>query len=224
MKRYTLGRRAALVGAALTLAGCGGTHSGGSPESANSHGGTSNKPNATFNKVDVTFVRMMIPHHQQAVELATLAEAKATDPQVKQLAGQIRAAQSSEIATMKRWLTVWGQPSMMPSGHDLSGMPGGGMMPSGMPSGMMPSGMPSGMSTMPGMMSGADMAKLMAATGKDFDKQFLQMMIVHHKGVIQMAQAEQTEGANPDAKTLAGRIIKNQQAEIATMQKMLAQM
>ncbi len=231
MKRYTLAHRAALVSAALaaaavTLAGCDGTGSGGSPAPATSHGATSNRPNTTFNNVDVMFVRMMIPHHQQAVEMATLAETKATDPRVKQLAGQIRAAQTSEIATMKGWLTVWGQPTTTPSGHGMSG----GMMPSGhhmsgTPSGTMPSGtMPSGMPTMPGMMSGADMAKLKAATGKDFDKQFLQMMIVHHRGAIQMAQAEQAHGANPDAKALAGRIIKNQQAEIATMRKMLAQM
>jgi len=80
------------------------------------------------------------------------------------------------------------------------------------------------MPSMPGMMSGADMARLRAATGRDFDQLFLQMMIVHHKGAIQMAQAEQTRGANPDAKALGGRIITDQQAEVATMQKMLAQM
>jgi uncharacterized protein (DUF305 family) len=98
------------------------------------------------------------------------------------------------------------------------------MMPSGMPSGMMPSGpMPSGMPRMPGMMSSADMAKLEAASGKDFDRQFLQMMIVHHKGAIQMARAELAHGANPDAKALASRMIKEQQAEIAAMQKMLTQ-
>jgi uncharacterized protein (DUF305 family) len=218
MKRYTLGRRAALVGAALSaacaLAACGGTGNGGSSVPANSHGGTSQRSTATFNNVDVMFVRMMILHHRQAVEMATLAETKATDPRVRQLAGQIRAAQVSEIATMKRWLSVWGQPTMMPSGHNMSSMPGG----------MMPSGMPNPMPTVPGMMSSADMARLKAATGKDFDKQFLQMMIVHHKGAIQMAQAEQAHGANPDAKALAGRIITNQQAEIATMQKLLAQM
>jgi uncharacterized protein (DUF305 family) len=77
---------------------------------------------------------------------------------------------------------------------------------------------------MPGMMPSADMAKLTAATGKQFDKLFLQMMIAHHRGAIQMAQAELAHGANPDAKALAARIIKSQQAEINTMQKTLAQM
>jgi uncharacterized protein (DUF305 family) len=148
---------------------------------------------------------MMIPHHQQAVAMANLAQTRAADPKVKQLAAQIKAEQAPEITTMEGWLAAWGQPTTMPS----------------MPSGTMPSGMPSGM---PGMMSSADMAKLTAATGKQFDKLFLQMMIAHHRGAIQMAQAELTHGANPDAKALAARIIKSQQAEINTMQKTLAQM
>jgi uncharacterized protein (DUF305 family) len=68
------------------------------------------------------------------------------------------------------------------------------------------------------------MAKLKAASGKDFDRQFLQMMIDHHNGAIEMARTEQTAGANPDAKALAGRIIQTQQAEIGTMQKILTQL
>jgi uncharacterized protein (DUF305 family) len=225
MKRCTLGRRATLAGAILVatfaLAACGGNDSGASAVSAKSHAGTTGKPAAAFNNVDVMFVRMMIPHHQQAVEMATLARTRAADPQVKQLAARITAEQNSEIATMKKWLTAWGQPTMMPSAPP--SMPGG-MMPSAMPSGMMPSGaMPSGMPRMPGMMSSADMAKLKAATGKDFDKLFLQTMIAHHKGAIQIARVEQTNGSNPDAKALGSRMIKEQQAEIAAMQKILAQ-
>jgi uncharacterized protein (DUF305 family) len=225
MKRCTLGRRAALAGAILiatfALAACGGNDSGARTVPAKSHAGTSGTPAAAFNNVDVMFVRMMIPHHQQAVEMATLAQTRAADPQVKQLAARIKTPQTAEIATMKTWLTTWGQPTTMPSA--MPSMPGGGMMPSGMPSGMMPSGpMPSGMPRMPGMMSSADMAKLEVATGKDFDRQFLQMMIAHHKGAIQMAQVELTHGSNSDAKALAGRMIKEQQAEIAAMQKMLA--
>ncbi len=215
MKHDSPARRAALVAAgliaAVALAACGSDTGGGGAGPVKSSGGTSSKPGATFNSVDVMFLRMMTPHHQQAVEMATLAQTRAADPQVKQLAARIKASQTSEIATMNRWLTAWGQPSMKPSDHDMSAMPSGGMMPSGMPS-------------MPGMMSSAEMARLKAATGKDFDEQFLQMMIVHHKGAIQMARAEQAYGSNPDVKAFAGRIINDQQAEIATMQKMLAGM
>jgi uncharacterized protein (DUF305 family) len=220
MKRYTATRRAAVacagLAAAFTLAACGSHDSSSMPgmnhDSASSRPTTSSQPGATFNSTDVMFAQMMIPHHQQAVEMATLAETRATNPQVKTLAAQIKAAQAPEIATMTRWLTAWGQPTAAPSGHDMGGMPG------------MSSAMPSMIHGMPGMMSDADMAKLKAASGTEFDRQFLQMMIDHHKGAIEMARAEQANGANPDAKALAARIIQTQQAEIDTMQKMLAQL
>ena len=238
--RYSTRGSAVLVGVALTvtvtLTACSDTASGGGSPTPPNNGSVSVNP--TFNNVDAMFVRMMIPHHEQAVEMAALAEAKATDPDVKQLAAKISTGQKAEIATMKGWLVAWGQPTTMPSCPGMQcnpsnmmpkGMSPNGMMPSGMmPSGMMPSGMPSGMMpsgmpTMPGMMSSADMAKLKAATGTEFDKLFLQMMIVHHQGAIMMAQAELAHGANPDAKALAGRIVKTQQAEIVAMQQMAGQ-
>lgn len=219
--RYSTRVSAVLLGVALaataTLTACSDTASSGdSPTAPNSV-----SVNPTFNNVDAMFAQMMIPHHQQAVEMAALAETKATDPDVKQLAAKISTEQKAEIATMKGWLVAWGQPTTMPSCPGMHCMPSN-MMPSGKaPSGMMPSGtMPSGMPTMPGMMSSAEMAKLKAATGTDFDKLFLQMMIVHHQGAVMMAQAELAHGTNPDAKALAGRIVKTQQAEIVAMQQM----
>ena len=74
---------------------------------------------------------------------------------------------------------------------------------------------------MPGMMSDADLAKLKAASGADFDRQFLTMMIAHHEGAITMAKEETAKGVNPDAKSLAGRIVTAQQGEIDTMNKIL---
>ncbi|MET7423024.1 DUF305 domain-containing protein [Dactylosporangium sp. NPDC005555] len=210
--------RALIVGAVLTvtvtLAACGDTASSGGTPTAPASGGVSVNP--TFNAADATFVRLMIRHHEQAVEMAALAAKKATDPDVSQLAAKISAGQKAEIATMEGWLATWGRPTTMPS------CPGMQCMPSGMtPPGMMPSGMvPSGMPTMPGMMSSADMAELKAATGNDFDKLFLRMMIDHHQGAIMMAQAELAHGANPDAKALAARIVTTQQAEIVGMRQM----
>ncbi|MGI5183599.1 DUF305 domain-containing protein [Dactylosporangium sp. CA-152071] len=227
MRHYTRGS-AVLVGVALTvtvaLTACSDTASGGGSPTAPNNGSVSVSVNPTFNNVDAVFVRMMIPHHEQAVEMAALAETKATDPDVKQLAAKISTGQKAEIATMKGWLVAWGQPTTMPSCPEMHCMPSN-MMPHGAsPNGMMPSGMmPNGMPTMPGMMSSADMAKLKAATGTDFDKLFLQMMIVHHQGAVMMAQAELAHGTNPDAKALAGRIVKTQQAEIAAMQQMAGQ-
>lgn len=99
MKR-TLISVAFAVLAALTVAGCGNdTDSNGSTGS----GG------AQFNDADVTFTQSMIPHHEQAVEMATMAQERASSAEVKQLADKIAAAQGPEIDTMTGWLEDWGQ-------------------------------------------------------------------------------------------------------------------
>ncbi len=76
-------------------------------------GGT--KRNAEHNDADVEFAQQMIPHHQQAIEMADLVPGRGLSPEVAQLAAQIKAAQDPEIATMQDWLADWGEESM---GHD----------------------------------------------------------------------------------------------------------
>jgi uncharacterized protein (DUF305 family) len=172
----------ALLSTAL-LAACS-SNNGGHDTGDMNHGApptTGSQPAATFNDGDVMFAQMMVPHHRQAVEMAALADTRASDPQLKQLATQIKAAQDPEITTVSGWLTAWGKQVPAASGHDMGGMSHG----------------------MPGMMSDGDMAKLKATSGKAFDKQFAQMMIDHHNGAIQMAGDEQANGTNPDAKALA---------------------
>ncbi|PWR16148.1 DUF305 domain-containing protein [Micromonospora sicca] len=205
----TIARRAALAGAtalaALALAACGDADHSTSGSGHNMPGmGGAGTPtvgaSASFAEADVMFARMMIPHHQQAVEMAELADSRAADPEVKKLAGQIKAAQAPEIATMNGWLTAWGAPAPSASaGHGTPGMTHG----------------------MPGMMSDADLAKLEAASGVDFDRQFLTMMIAHHEGAITMAQEEIASGAKPDARALAERIVTAQRGEIDLMNKIL---
>ncbi|HKA48976.1 MAG TPA: DUF305 domain-containing protein [Candidatus Dormibacteraeota bacterium] len=151
------------------------------------------------------FAQQMIPHHQQAIQMAQMAPSHAQSPKVKQLAARIGAAQAQEIKTMTSWLHAWGKP--VPSG-----MPG---MMSPMP-GMM--GSPS-----PGIVSQQEMSQLMAAHGAQFDRLFLQMMISHHEGAVETAKTEQARGLNPAAKKLAHQIETSQTAEIAQMQQMLEQ-
>lgn len=168
----------------------------GSSASAPSESGTTD-PTADFNEADVTFATDMIPHHRQAVEMAELAETRADSPEVKDLAEQIRGAQGPEIQTMSRWLTTWGKPvPEKMDGMDMSG-------------------------SMPGMMSTEDMDKLMNASGAEFDRMFLRMMIEHHRGAIEMAKIEQADGQFPDAIALAEGIEAAQTTEIATMQGLL---
>ncbi|MFI7638878.1 DUF305 domain-containing protein [Nonomuraea sp. NPDC049400] len=190
-------------GAVLALlSACGGTDSasmGGHDMSTTSSAVTtaSAQPSATFNDADVMFAQMMIPHHQQAVEMADLADTRASDKEIKDLAAKIKAAQDPEIQTMQGWLTAWGKP---------------------MPSGDMDHGMGH---DMPGMMSEEDMKKLADAKGTAFDRQFAQLMIAHHEGAIEMAHTEQSKGSNPEAKELAKTIEAAQQAEVEQMRKIL---
>lgn len=77
------------------------------------------------------------------------------------------------------------------------------------------------MPPMPGMASETDMTQMMNMHGPDFDRMFLQMMIRHHQGAVEMARTEQTHGINPDAKALAHTIDTSQTTEISQMQQLL---
>ena len=203
MRRKHIAATALIVLGGLTLAACGGEDSMSGMSGMDSSTSTptesgSSEAASDFNDADVTFATDMIPHHRQAVEMATLAESRADSAEVKSLAKQIMEAQDPEIQTMSGWLSAWGEP--VP--EDMSGMD---------------------MSTsMPGMMSSDEMDDLMSSAGAAFDKMFLTMMIEHHNGAIDMAKTEQAEGQYPDAVALAQQIESAQAKEIATMQDLLS--
>jgi len=158
---------------------------------------------AAFNATDVAFAQGMIPHHAQAVRMADMALEVSTDPQVIALAEQIKAAQSPEIEQMTTWLTEWDQTVPDPdAGMDENMDDAGGMM-------------------MSGMMSAADMARLGEASGTDFDRMFLEMMILHHEGAIEMAEQELADGKYQPTKDLAQAVITGQQAEIEEMNTLI---
>ncbi|WP_327365457.1 DUF305 domain-containing protein [Streptomyces sp. NBC_01217] len=215
-RRRTLAAAGTVAALALTLAACGsseGSKAGSSSMPGMDHGSAGASapatPGASFNDADVEFAQQMIPHHQQAIEMAELADGRAADPEIKALAAAIEKAQDPEISTMKGWLTSWGKPlpAASPSMGDMPGMDHG-----------------SDGSAMPGMMSDKDMSDLAAAKGKDFDKKFAQLMIGHHEGAVTMAEDEQKNGSNADAKKLAGAVITAQTAEIEQMNKIIARL
>ncbi len=197
---------------------------------------------AAHNQADVKFAHHMIPHHQQAIEMADMILAKPDiDPRVSEFATQIKDAQGPEIQQMQDWLAEWGMPTMamtpgmgmpgmeMTPGMEMPGMggetrtpsEGDAPDPSPSPSGSMMPGM-EGMSGMMGMMSPADMDALENAQGVEASKLFLTQMITHHEGAITMAQNEIEKGQFPAAITLAESIATSQQKEIDTMNKLLA--
>ena len=175
---------------------------------------------ADHNAADLSFAQQMIVHHQGAVEMADLAPSRAANQQVKDLAIKIKAAQAPEIEQMTGWLTLWGaamSTSTSASTTSDDGMDHGGM------SGMGKEGESTGATgmAMPGMMSDAQMQELTAATGADFDRLFLELMIVHHQGAIEMADTQIAKGSNPAALALAESIKTSQTAEITEMQQLL---
>ena len=161
------------------------------------------------NEADMMFAQGMIPHHTQAITMSSHAAQRAASQEVKDLAARIEQAQGPEIEQMSQMLDAWGAPRPQPGSTAMPGMPG---MP-GMPMGGMP---------MPGMMGEGQMQQLAAQSGPAFDRMFLQMMIEHHTGAIQLAQTEQAQGLNPQAKELAGAIVSDQQQEITEMQALLS--
>lgn len=181
--------------AALALTGC--TINVGAPGSNDMMGGgmMGNNQNASgFSNMDIMFAQMMIPHHQQAVDMSTLAETRTTNPEILALAKQIKDAQAPEIAQMTTWIDD--SNSSMHMGHDMG---------------------------MDGMLSAEEMTALENAQGADFDKLYLQGMIAHHEGALQMTHMI-SDSDNAEAKKLAENIVTSQTAEIAQMKKMLEAM
>ncbi|MFL0288408.1 DUF305 domain-containing protein [Mycobacterium sp. SMC-21] len=157
---------------------------------------TSAAPAANFNDADVMFLQMMYPHHAQAVEMAKLVPTRSQNQQVKDLAAAIEKAQAPEMQQMTTLLAGFGKPA---------------------PSATMSH-------SMPGLMTPQQMTELTGLSGAAFDKMWLQMMVEHHQGAITMANDELKNGTNADAKAMAQSIVTAQQAEIATMNGMLAKM
>lgn len=144
------------------------------------------------NEADVQFAAMMVPHHEQALEMTGIVLPKdGLDPQVAELAQQIEAAQGPEIERMTGWLEGWGEEPMA----DVQGMDG--------------------------ILSQEQMQALRDAPGPEASRLFLTGMIEHHQGAVDMGRTELADGANPEAKELAQSIIDSQQEEIAQMQSML---
>jgi uncharacterized protein (DUF305 family) len=151
-----------------------------------------------FNDDDVMFAQMMIPHHEQAIEMSDIA----LDPTVgasdvvKSLATRIKGAQDPEINTMKGFLTSWNKPLTMDSSMDHSDM-------------------------MSGMLSTEDITKLSTLRGTEFDRAWMSGMIKHHEGAIEMAADVLKDGKNAEVKALANTITSGQDAEITEMKELL---
>jgi len=158
------------------------------PATASSHASTLKN----LGMSEIMFAQGMIPHHQQAIDMSTMALKNSSSPEVKKLAKGIIAAQGKEISQLKYWLTA--TKSSMSMGHDMG---------------------------MSGMLSKDDLTKMKKLKGAKFDTAFLQGMIAHHEGALEMvSMLDRTK--NSEAKKIATEILNGQSSEIALMKKLLA--
>jgi uncharacterized protein (DUF305 family) len=148
--------------------------------------------------MDQHFIVMMIPHHDGAIAMADLALTRARRPEIRALAGSIKASQTQENAQMRAWYRAWFGGSVPAWGGAMGH--GGGM-------GMM------GMGGMGG--TGTDIAWLKNAP--DFDRAFIEQMIPHHRMGVMMATMAQTGSQHPQLQALQQAMVKVQSEEIEQM-------
>ena len=165
---------------------------------------------STFSAGDVMFAYMMIPHHEQALEMSVLALDRSTEANVRGIAQRIYDGQGPEIEQMQSWIS--NGPSSGGMSHE---MPDGTVMAEDMMGGTMMDS-----STMAGMASEADMTQLSALNTPEFDILFLQLMIDHHEGALAMVRMIENS-SNDEAALLAQEIITAQKAEIEEMTLLL---
>jgi len=191
---------ALLAAATLALTACGGDDT--------SQTASSIPDSEPFNRADVDFATQMIPHHAQALLMVDTASPRPDlSPPLVALVESIRTEQTGEIEQMTDWLQEWGQP-IPDNPRDHAGMEDGAM---------------DDMAEMPGMASTEEMGELEAAAGPEFEELWLEMMIEHHQGAIEMAGTEVDAGEDADAVSLAEDITLSQAEEIERMQQLLAE-
>ena len=145
---------------------------------------------------DIMFLQMMIPHHQQAVDISELALTVSKDSELLALATDIRDGQSAEIIKMEKWLSD--SNSNHGRGHSMG-------------------------DSMGGMLSETELSDLKAATGKNFDLLWLKGMTVHHDGALHMSQMIK-DAKNSEIKRFGENIVRDQTAQIEQMKAMIARL
>jgi len=154
------------------------------------------------------FARDMSSHHAQAVEMAMIAAARATDPDVRSLGYDIALTQENQIGIMQTWLSFWGLNPTSAS-KPMAWMPEG---TAALKDGLMP-----------GMATQEQMQELRNAKGKQVDILFLKLILTHHLGGIHMVDGVLAESRNADVRSLAANMKAGQQREITVVQQLQKQ-
>ncbi|SDI82279.1 Uncharacterized conserved protein, DUF305 family [Arthrobacter subterraneus] len=160
---------------------------------------------------DAGFARDMQRHHAQAVEMSMLVLDRTDTEPVRALAYDIALTQQQQIGQMFAWLQDWGLPQTG-SGTPMQWMPEHQMSPAGTGEDQM---------SMPGMASAEDLDRLRDSQGDEAERLYLELMIDHHRGGVQMAQAALETATTDQVRDLAGKLITSQSSEIDAMNALL---
>ncbi len=159
---------------------------------------------------DAGFLRDMSAHHAQAVDMAMIIIDKTDDVELHTVATDMARTQQAQIGMMQGWLAAWGLTARSPEppmtwmeGHDHGG--GEGQVPE----------------TMPGLATDEQLVRLTDAEGEEAEVLFLELMIDHHLGGIEMAEAEVELGGEELVTTFARGMVEAQQSEVENMERML---
>jgi len=171
---------------------------------------------------EVGFARDMSVHHAQAVAMAEAIRDRTTDPDLKLIAANIALGQQNLIGRMNGWLDEWGLPisstntpmAWMDTNSKANSADMGSMVMNSSPAA-------SAMS-MPGMATRPEISALSTLPINQAEISFLQLMIAHHRGGVQMAVAILARTQRPDVRLVANSIVKSQGSEIDVMTQMLA--
>lgn len=167
-------------------------------------GGRTEEPSPLFNAADIEFLQHMIVHHEQAIVMALLVPSRTEREEFVRFASYVKRGQAAEIQSMRSLLDLAADRGMIVGEPDLRGDP-----------------------PMAGMLSSARIDALSAATGAEFERLWLEGMIYHHQGALDMAHAQQQQqlesGRQPfEISVLVEEILVEQYAEITKMRAWLA--
>ncbi|MGW5051590.1 DUF305 domain-containing protein [Actinokineospora sp. NPDC004072] len=166
--------------------------------------------------VDVGFAQDMRVHHLQAITMAGQARDRSTDEQVSGLAFDIESTQLEQSGRLAALLAVWDQPELPAPGE-----PHMRWMPTATHGGHGGGG--SGSTRMPGMATTEELTKLKSLSGRELDVYFLQLMLRHHLGGLEMARFAAVNATNDYVRLLADKIAQAQDAETVLLREMLAE-
>jgi uncharacterized protein (DUF305 family) len=171
--------------------------------------------------VDVGFAKDMRVHHLQAVTMAGIERDRTSDQTLRGLAFDIESTQLAQASEMAGWLTVWVQPDLPdPGAGHMEWMSEGGNHPHSDGKGGSTTG---AVQRMPGMATTEELNKLRKLSGAELDVLFLQLMLRHHEGGLEMAQYAAEHASKGYVRNLAQKIVSSQEAESDQMKKLLAQ-